>query len=188
MSVKQFLMMAVALVMVSCGGNNSAKNLDQIEAVAVEVDALVGGVDELIDKTVEVEGLCTHICSHGATKIFLMGSSPQKTIRIEAAELGTFSQKCVNSIVRVKGLLREERIDEPYLQRWEQRVAAQTDEQHGDDESGCSTEKASRGETGNTVAERIADFRAKIAARQAADGKPYLSFYYVEALGYEVLE
>ena len=47
-------------------------------------------------------------------------------------------------------------------------------------------EKAARQETGATVAERIADFRAKIAARKAAEGKDYLSFYYVTATSYEI--
>ena len=32
---------------------------------------------------------------------------------------------------------------------------------------------------------RIADFRRKIAERNAAEGKPYLSFYFVEAQSYE---
>mgnify|MGYP003550070135 CR=1 FL=1 len=88
----------------------------------------------------------------------------------------------------IKGILREERVDEAYLQRWEASVAASTAEQHGDGEAGCDTEKAARGETGNTVEERIADFRQKIAARKEATGKDYLSFYFVEALAYEVVE
>ena len=82
----------------------------------------------------------------------------------------TDGQHCTNSIVKVKGTLCEERIDEAYLQSWEADVAAQTAEEHGDGESGCDTEKKARGETANTTAERIADFRAKIAARKAAEG------------------
>ena len=50
----------------------------------------------------------------------------------------------------------------------------------------CSTEKKARGETANTPEARIADFRAKIAKRQAESGKPYLSFYYMEAANYEI--
>ena len=46
--------------------------------------------------------------------------------------------------------------------------------------------KAARQETGNTVEERIADFRTRIAARKAAEGKEYLSFYYVTATSYEI--
>lgn len=194
MKIKSFLILATALVMVACGGNTSNKsNNEEAEAVAatataMDIDALLASAEELAGKEVEIEGICTHICSHGGRKIFLMGSEDTKTIRIEAGELGAFDQKCVNSIVKVKGILNEERIDEAYLKQWEALNAANAAEEHGDGEGGCSTEKAARGETGNTVEERIAGFRARIAERKASEGKEYLSFYFVLATAYEVVE
>lgn len=186
MKIKSLLILAtVALFAISCGGNR-AKSVTA-EAV-VEVETLLASATEYVDKIIEVEGICTHICQHGARKIFLMGSDETKSIRIESGNLGAFDQKCQNSIVKVIGTLCEERIDEAYLQNWEAAVAANTAEEHGDGESGCETEKRARGETGSTTAERIADFRAKIAARKAAEGKEYLSFYYVVAQAYEVLK
>ena len=186
MKIKSLLILAtVALFAISCGGNR-AKSVTA-EAV-VEVETLLAGATAYVDKIIEVEGICTHICQHGARKIFLMGSDETKSIRIESGNLGAFDQKCQNSIVKVIGTLCEERIDEAYLQNWEAAVAANSAEQHGDGESGCETEKRARGETGSTTAERIADFRAKIAARKAAEGKEYLSFYYVVAQAYEVLK
>ena len=186
MKIKSLLILAtVALFAISCGGNR-AKSVTA-EAV-VEVETLLAGATEYVDKIIEVEGICTHICQHGARKIFLMGSDETKSIRIESGDLGAFDQKCQNSIIKVIGTLCEERIDEAYLQNWEAAVAANSAEQHGDGESGCETEKRARGETGSTTAERIADFRAKIAARKAAEGKEYLSFYYVVAQAYEVLK
>lgn len=186
MKIKSLLILAtVALFAISCGGNR-AKSVTA-EAV-VEVETLLASATEYVDKIIEVEGICTHICQHGARKIFLMGSDETKSIRIESGNLGAFDQKCQNSIIKVIGTLCEERIDEAYLQNWEAAVAANSAEQHGDGESGCETEKRARGETGSTTAERIADFRAKIAARKAAEGKEYLSFYYVVAQAYEVLK
>lgn len=186
MKIKSLLILAtVALFAISCGGNR-AKSVTA-EAV-VEVETLLASATEYVDKIIEVEGICTHICQHGARKMFLMGSNETKSIRIESGNLGAFDQKCQNSIVKVIGTLCEERIDEAYLQNWEAAVAANSAEQHGDGESGCETEKKARGETGSTTAERIADFRAKIAARKAAEGKEYLSFYYVVAQAYEVLK
>ena len=133
-----------------------------------------------------IEGVCPHACKHGARKIFLMGSDDTQTIRVESGELGSFDPQCVNRVVRVTGRVDEERIDEAYLARWEAQVKAQTAEKHGTTEAGCATEKAARQETGNTVEERIADFRTRIAARKAAEGKEYLSFYYVTATSYEI--
>lgn len=193
MKIKSFIILATAIAMVACGGNAQSKANNEVEsaevsATAMDIDALLAEAEELAGKEIEIEGICTHICSHGARKIFLMGSDDTKTIRIEAGELGAFDQKCVNSIVKVKGTLQEDRIDEAYLKQWEAQVATNTAEEHGEDEGGCSTEKAARGEKGNTVEERIADFRARIAERKAATGKDYLSFYYVLASAYEVVE
>lgn len=193
MKTKLMILLAAATMCVACGGNNSKKAADNAAeateaTTSMEIDAVLTEAEALTDQQIVLEGICTHICKHGGTKIFMMGSDDTKTIRIEACKLGSFDQKCVNSIVKVNGILREERVDEAYLQRWEAAVAAQTAKQHGEVETGCDSEKAARGETGNTVAERIADFREKIAARKAAVGKEYLSFYYVEALSYEIVE
>lgn len=180
-----------AWAMTSCGngksGENNARQTETVSASALEVDQLLMQADSLAGKTVTVEGVCTHTCKHGARKIFLMGSDDTQVIRIEAGDLGAFTPECVNSIVRVTGKLVESRVDEAYLRRWEEQSKAQLAEKHGEEgEGGCSTEKSARGETGNSVAERIADFRTRIAAEQAKTGKNFLSFYFVEAESYEI--
>ncbi len=177
-----------ALGITSCG-NRAAQNNPATRTAAeapMEIDALLVAADSLAGHEVWIEGVCTHTCKHGARKIFLMGSDDTKVIRVESGELGQFDPQCVNRVVRVRGTLREERIDEAYLARWEASVAAKTDEKHGETEAGCDTEKSARGETAATVEGRIADFRRRIAERKAACGKEYLSFYYVEAMSYEM--
>lgn len=195
--MKHILLRALAVALacgacasVSCGGNASTKaKTRQTEAArpaALEIDELLASADSLAGKTVTIEGVCTHTCRHGARKIFLMGSDDTQTVRVESGELGSFDPQCVNRIVRVTGTLDEQRVDEAYLAAWEEQTKAQTGERHGTTEAGCDAEKAARQETGATVAERIADFRAKIAARKATEGKDYLSFYYVTATSYEI--
>ena len=187
-----FAIVAAAMMMVACGNNQNIKAADEPaqEAQVVMIDSVLADGEALAGQLIEIEGVCTHICSHSASKIFLLGENDGKTIRVEAAELGSFDQNCVNSLVKVKGILYEERIDEAYLQAWEERIANKTEEKHGEGngEGGCDTEKASRGETAHKSADRIADFRTKIAERKEADGKEYLSFFYVEAQEYEVIE
>lgn len=182
-------LMAACFTLSSCG--NSKKQQEQTVAEATTVmgiDEVMEKANGLIDKVVTIEGVCTHTCSHGAKKMFLMGSDKSKTLRIEAGELGAFDVAVVNNMVTVKGVVKEERIDEAYLQDWEARVKNQTEEKHGegDGEGGCETEKNARGETANTTEARIADFRAKIAASKEATGKEYLSFYHIVAESYEI--
>ena len=182
------LFVAACFTMTSCGGGK--KQAQNAEEVAMSIDEVMEKAADLVEQTIVLEGVCTHTCSHGAKKMFLVGSDDSKTLRIEAGELGAFDTKVVNNVVTVKGTLKEELIDEAYLQDWEARVKAQTEEKHGngDGEGGCDTEKNARGETANTTEGRIADFRAKIAAEKEATGKEYLAFYHVVANSYEINE
>lgn len=79
-----------------------------------------------------------------------MGSDDTKTIRVEAGPLGSFDTKCINAIVTVTGTLKEQRVDEAYLQNWEAKLKAQTEKSHGETAAGCDSEKA-RGETASTL-------------------------------------
>ena len=192
--MKTKLMMAVAMfaacfMMLSCGNaKKQSQSAEQVSTVAMGIDEVMAKAADLVEQSVTIEGVCTHTCSHGAKKMFLVGSDDSKTLRIEAGELGAFDTKVVNQVVTVKGILKEERIDEAYLVDWENRLKAQTEEHHGNGEGGCDTEKNARGETANTAEGRIADFRTKIAAEKAATGKEYLSFYHVVAESYEINE
>lgn len=187
---------AVAFAIVSCANNQSQGDASQAAAqeqtssqatAEMSVDDLLASADTHVGKEVTFRGICTHTCSHGATKIFLMGSDDTKTIRVEAGALGSFDTRCVNNLVSVTGVVSEQRIDEAYLQRWEAQVKDPTGEKQGKERKGsCSTEKKVRGENGNSQEERIADFRKRIAERKAKEGKDYLSFYYVTAISYEI--
>jgi len=190
----------------SCSGNKQAQQ-EQAATGALSIDDALAQADANVDKLVTVEGVCTHTCKHGATKIFLQGSDNSNVLRCEGRNLegGAFSKDCVKNVVRVTGYVRETRMDEAYLQNWkrqyeeavmQQQAAAVEAEGQGLDaeeqekigtSAGCSTEAAARREQGNTIDEKIANYREQIAARKAAEGKEYLSFYHIEATSYEIV-
>ena len=111
------VMRAACFTMVSCGNakKQQAQSAEQVTTAALSIDDVMAKAADLVDQTVTIEGVCTHTCSHGAKKMFLVGSDDSKTLRIEAGELGAFDTKVVNNNVTVKGILKEERIDEAYL-------------------------------------------------------------------------
>ena len=181
MNNKLSLVLLAALLSLALIGCNKQKQ-DQTAAAETEaptymdVDALLASADSLVGQTVTVQGICTHLCKHGAKKAFLMGSDDTKVIRAEASEeMGAFAQECINSIVTVTGQLVEDRIDEAYLQNWEEQLKAQ-----------AAKEKKARGEMADTPEARIADFRKQIAEREAQEGKAYLSFYHIDATSYQI--
>lgn len=183
---------AMAFGCANCENKKTDVVEDVVEVEApklFEIDQVVAGLDESVDQLITVEGLCTHICQHGGRKIFLMGSDDSNTLRIQAADDGeAFKTECVNSMVEVTGYLREERIDEAYLAKWEEEIKAETAEQHGEvGEEGCATEMSARGEEAvETVDDRIDNFRQRIAERKEAEGKEYLSFYFIDAESYKI--
>ena len=184
------LLLGMTLGLASCGDDsNKSKEQTSAEEVApdaLEVDQVLADPDSLVGDTIEIEGICTHICKHGGGKIFLMGSDDTKTLRVEAGEsIGSFPQETVNSIVRVTGVLVEDRIDEDYLAQWEAQIADQAKETQG--EGGCAADmKANAEAEANSVRERIANFRSRIAERTEREGKPYVSLYHMEGLSYEI--
>ena len=131
MKTRQLLvasMALVALTLSACSGNSknaaSAENTEVQTAAVMSVDDLLARADSLVGQQVNFQGVCTHTCKHGATKMFMMGSDDTKTIRVEAGKLGAFDTKCINSMVEVTGTLVEQRIDEAYLQNWEAQLKA----------------------------------------------------------------
>lgn len=189
-----FLGVLLCLTLLSCNSNsktNETKAQTEITKDSIlQVNTLLTEGDKYAGKTVIVEGLCTHICKHGGGKMFLMGNTEDEVIRIESSdETGKFTPNVVNALVKVQGTLVEERIDEPYLQKWEEEIKAEM-AKHGETEGGCATEKAARQEAAdaNTPEARIADYRKRIAERNEKEGKDYLSFYHVLANKYEIME
>ena len=184
------LLLGMTLGLASCGDDSNNKeqaSAEEMTPAALEVDQVLADPDSLVGDTIEIEGICTHICKHGGGKIFLMGSDDTKTLRVEAGEsIGTFPQETVNSIVRATGVLVEDRIDEDYLAQWEAQIADQAKEAQG--EGGCAADmKANAEAEANTVRERIANFRTRIAERTEREGKAYVSLYHMEGLSYEIL-
>ena len=184
-----FLLVIMSVVMfANCTGNKNTTDNDK-EITALLVDDVLAVAEQETDKIIVVEGVCTHVCSHGGKKLFLMGNDDSKTIRVESNDaLGAFKKECANSLVRVKGTLKEERIDEAYLVKWESEMAQGTAEEHGGDGEGCETEQKAQGQDNiSDEAIRIRDFRTRIADRNEAEGKKYLSFYFIEASEYSIL-
>lgn len=177
----------------SCTGNKKTADADtdtDTMPTILTVDKIMEIAEQEVGNVVFIEGVCTHICSHGGRKLFLMGNDDSTIIRVESNnDIGAFKSECENSIVQVKGTLREERIDEAYIAKMETDLAEGTAEDHGDgEEGGCETEQKAEGiDTVTDEAGRIENFKARIAERMETEGKNYLSFYYIEAEEYTIL-
>lgn len=158
-------------------------------AQALSVDELLSSADVSKGKTVTVEGVCSHICSHGGKKIFLAGKKPNASLRVESSkQTGAFPTETVGKRVQVTGVVVESRIDKSYLDQWEVQVKNQAKNKK-DEHEGCSAEAKAQGEkVTNNTQERIDAFRKRIAEREEKEKKSYLSFYHIEAQSYKIIK
>lgn len=177
----------MAIIFAACGGNGGKQQAKtaEIQPDALTVDQVLASPEQYIDKSITIEGLCSHLCAHGGVKAFLQGNADNMQLRCEAfpGMDAPFPGETVHKALKVTGILREQRIDENYLRSLENSNI------DGNHETGCDTERAAHGQQDiKTLNDRIADYRARIAESVRNGGKDYLSFYYMDATGYEILQ
>ncbi len=192
-----FAILAIAcMAMFSACGSKTSTEAQPEEVSAMSVDEVLANADSLVGDTVTIEGVCSHLCSHGAMKAFVAGTADSIMLRCEAnPHIGqAFPLEMTRHAVQVKGILVEERVDSAVIEQMVAQnealkaQAAAKGEEAKDHESGCETERTARGQKNAvTFEDRIADYRQKIAARQEKEGKPYLSYYYLQAISYDIL-
>lgn len=192
----------VAFLATACGGNKNQQSASDEISDALTVDQVFETPDQYVGDTITLEGICSHLCSQGGKKAFLQGNADNVQIRCEAFPLmgQAFPKSTIHHPMRVTGIFREQRIDNDVVTEMEREFnerIRKIAEQQGDESAqraanasvGCDTERAAQGQQDlNTFKERMDDYRTRIAARQAAEGKAYLSFYYMDAISFETLE
>ncbi len=102
---------ALALMFAACGKKDAAVSAP----ATMSVDSLMSVAGSLSGDTVEVEGLCLHLCKHGGTKAFLAGADSTVILRCQATAAmgGAFAPDCVGKMLTVKGVVAEVEIAAP---------------------------------------------------------------------------
>ena len=98
------------------GCNNASKQNEnqaaEKSAVVYSVDDLYANAAELQGKEVVVKGTVMHVCKQGGGRCFLMGSTEDMNIRVEAGEkIGAFSQEQMGSDLTITGVFKEVRTE-----------------------------------------------------------------------------
>jgi len=199
--LKSILLVAAIFAMASCG-NKSQNNAEEAAENIVSVDSLLANADKFVGQTVTIEGVCSHLCQHGGKKAFILGSDQNTMIRCDGTEeMGwAFPAESVHHAIRITGVVKEQRIGEEEVAAMERQHAEATAKVASEQSpeaaaefaqkaaGGCETERKAAGQENiETFAAQMADYRARIAERNAKEGKPYLSFYAIDASSYEII-
>ena len=111
---KFVLISLMSILFLGCN-NASKQNENQTaekSAVVYSVDDLYANAAELEGKEVVVKGTVMHVCKQGGGRCFLMGSTEDMNIRVEAGEkIGAFSQEQMGSDLTITGVFKEVRTE-----------------------------------------------------------------------------
>ncbi len=167
------LALSFALLMVSCGKTEKKAPQNQIARVKIADFAALD--QSLLQKTIEVEGLVLHTCRHGGRKMFISDGTPDNKIKILATDKsGSFDKTLEGVKVLVTGKISEERIDEKFLNEWEQEVRAEQENEPKPEGATCKFEENKDMQTIN-----------KMRAELKSNGKGYVPRYSLECESYK---
>lgn len=145
------------------------------DTIQITVLSFAGQADTLANRQVIIEGTVLHTCKHGGKRMFLVDGSDSIRVKITAGpEITKFDESLVGSRVRVFGTLKEERIDEKYLNEWENEVKNPKENHEAGVHSGA------KGHEEETPQDKLANI-ASLRADLKASGKDHLSFFSIEA-------
>ena len=151
----------------ACGSNKKT-----IEDKSVDVAQLLSIIDQNIDQEMIVKGTVNHVCSHSGRRCFLIDSTGEYSIRVEATgTIESFSKEIMGTEISVKGILREERLTSDEIEKMEADVQEKHPEDNENNGENCSAEMANI---------------HKMRQWMKDHNKDYYAIYYVDGLSYEV--
>jgi hypothetical protein len=89
---------------------------DTKKEVVLTVDDFIRNAKEYVGKEIDVTGTAVHVCKESGKKLFLGGKNPKNKVKITAGEnMPKFDVKLEGDTLQVKGIVKELRVDEAYL-------------------------------------------------------------------------
>ncbi len=182
-----FLLFALGAVIIgnNSGCKNAANQATDSTKLSMTVDTFLASPEKWAGKEVVITGTVSHVCRESGKKLFLFGSNPDATLKINAGgNYSTFDLKYEGTDVEITGtVIEDEKIDANYLNEWEADIKKMVADKNL---KVCSEDaKAIAGQTKDTTSKAapedpfagVNEFRQKLEK----SGKAYISIYAIDA-------
>ena len=151
------------------------------DTVLLTVATFDANASSYVDKPIWIEGTAYHICKHGGKRLFLVGDNDSVMVEVTIGpDLVMFDEALVGSRLHILGILKEERIDDKYINEWEAEVLA-PEENH---EAGLH--EGTKGHEDQPEEVKLEQINA-LRDQLKESGSDHLSFYSIEAISFEEL-
>jgi hypothetical protein len=180
--IKKLLPLLFIGLMLTFACNQGSKETTE-EATADTVLLTVATFDTAapyyVDQPVWIEGTVYHTCKHGGKRMFLVDGNDSLMVEVTTGpEIVMFDEALVGSRVSILGFLKEERIDEKYLNEWEAEVMA-PEENHD-----AGLHEGTKGHEDQPKEAKLEQINA-LRDQLKDSGSDHLSFFSIEAVSYE---
>ncbi|KAA3638539.1 MAG: hypothetical protein DWQ02_05050 [Bacteroidetes bacterium] len=148
--------------------NAEATDEASTEIPTIKVEDFTTVAADYVGQKIQIAGTVDHTCKHSGKRMVIVGENPDFSVKIEAGEVDQFNRELEGSDVSVIALVTEMRMDNNYLDEWEQEIL----KNHADDADGGAGELT-----------KIENYRIELKESE----KDYLSFYGLDCVSYEVV-
>lgn len=180
--MKKLLFIAAVILATASCNSKQAEQANQVDETATasdvsipiyKLDSLLVVADQMIDKTVTVNGFVTHTCKHSGKRCFIVGDDQKTSFRVEAkGDIGGFNRELIGSELAITGVVKERRLTKEYIDQYEEEVNEKKAKEDGSAET-CQAEL-----------NNINGMREWMKA----NNKDYYSIYYMDGEKYDVIE
>ncbi|MFA5329122.1 MAG: hypothetical protein WC384_15110 [Prolixibacteraceae bacterium] len=180
--MKKAVLLFGLVALFACSNQNKQKKDDKsANLVVLTVDELQAQGKDLVGKEILVKGTVTHVCKESGARCFIMGSTEDASVRIEAGKIGSFSQEQMGSEIQVRGILQEVKLDEADLAEMEKSAAdgESANKEHALGHDGPAMHAVDGGQHDSlSQTKKIAEMSQKLA--ESKDG--YVPVYYLDGV------
>lgn len=166
-----------ALMLLLMGCNSSTTNTESQSASSsakvLDIGEFMDAAESIIGEEINITGTVSHICSHSGKRCFIIDSTGNQSVRIEAkGDISSFNRELSGSDIVVTGIVQEKRLDKAYLDEWELELKDQEEDAEDGGEH-CAAEL-------NNIQEMRDWMKDK--------NKDYYSIFYIDGTSYSLLD
>jgi hypothetical protein len=177
--MKKLILLFIGLVVLFSCNNPAKQKQDSTQVLTVEQLQEKG--KDLVGQEVVVKGTVNHVCKQSGARCFIIGSTEDASIRIEAGKIGSFTQEQMGSEIQVRGLLMEVQVDEEDLAEM-QDAAAKGEDANADHALGHNEGDLHNVDGGKHDSINRAKKLEEMSTKLAESGEGYVPVYYLEGL------
>jgi hypothetical protein len=186
--MKNLFLLVIALTFsIIVNGNPQKADVADNKPVKVTVADFNEKAAGLVGKKVVIVAIVDHICKHGGKKMILVAENTDARVKVTPQEgMGAFKPELEGEEVKVTGTVHEMKVDENYLNNWEDEIKAGFKKEKGIHEG---KEEAMKNREGNS--EKMAEDPMKqikaLRKKLKDSGKDHLSYYSIVCSDYEIV-